>query len=140
MRHNLDDISRRYRRDVLVVESAYGFTLEDADGHGNIFDAELQGVAGYPATPEGQAAFLTDLAEAVAAVPAGRGRGVVYWEPAWVAVEGNGWDPTDPSSGNAWETRPCSTTGTGCCPRPPPWPPTPVAAVARSAVRADEPP
>jgi arabinogalactan endo-1,4-beta-galactosidase len=105
LRHNLDDISQRYRRDVLIAETAYGFTLEDADGHGNIFGADLRDVAGYPATPEGQAAFLGDLADVVAAVPAGRGRGIVYWEPAWIAVEGNGWDPTDPSSGNAWENQ-----------------------------------
>jgi hypothetical protein len=25
------------------------------------------------------------------------------WEPTWTAVTGNGWDPADPSSGDAWE-------------------------------------
>ncbi len=28
-----------------------------------------------------------------------------YWEPAWTAVEGSGWDPADPASGNAWENQ-----------------------------------
>jgi arabinogalactan endo-1,4-beta-galactosidase len=30
---------------------------------------------------------------------------VVSWEPAWTAVPGNGWDPADPASGNAWENQ-----------------------------------
>ena len=29
----------------------------------------------------------------------------MWWEPAWTAVPGNGWDPTDPASGNAWENQ-----------------------------------
>ncbi|MDV8146089.1 glycosyl hydrolase 53 family protein [Arthrobacter sp. B10-11] len=29
--------------------------------------------------------------------------GAVYWEPAWTSVPGKGWDPEDPSFGNAWE-------------------------------------
>lgn len=105
LRTNLDDITSRYDRDAVLVETAYGFTLEDADGHENIFDEELAEVTGHPATPEGQSAILADIVDTVAAVAGGRGRGVVYWEPAWTAVEGNGWDPTDPDSGNAWENQ-----------------------------------
>jgi arabinogalactan endo-1,4-beta-galactosidase len=41
----------------------------------------------------------------IAAAPGGRGLGTVWWEPAWTAVPGNGWDPTDPTSGNAWENQ-----------------------------------
>jgi len=39
------------------------------------------------------------------AVPGDRGMGAFYWEPTWTAVPGNGWDPTDPSSGDAWENQ-----------------------------------
>lgn len=105
LEHNLNDITERYDRDVVVVETAYGFTLEDADGHENIFDEELEEEGGYPATQKGQVQALHDVAEVVAGVSGGRGRGIVYWEPAWVAVEGNGWDHTDPDSGNAWENQ-----------------------------------
>lgn len=52
----------------------------------------------------------------VEAVPGGRGLGVVYWEPAWTAVNGSGWDPRDPSSGNAWENQRSSGTTRDCCP------------------------
>jgi arabinogalactan endo-1,4-beta-galactosidase len=58
-----------------------------------------------PATPAGQAAEFRAVQDAVASAPGGRGLGTVYWEPAWTSVAGNGWDPADPSSGNAWENQ-----------------------------------
>lgn len=50
---NLNDISARYQKELLVVEAAYGFTGEDPTG-ACIFTEELAQVAGYPATVEGQ--------------------------------------------------------------------------------------
>ncbi|RPI78460.1 MAG: hypothetical protein EHM41_24695, partial [Chloroflexi bacterium] len=35
----------------------------------------------------------------------GRGLGIFYWDAAWTAVTGNGWDTMDPESGNAWENQ-----------------------------------
>jgi arabinogalactan endo-1,4-beta-galactosidase len=100
-------LSDRYDRDVLVVETAYPWTLDDQPGleWENVIDLESELVAGYPATPAGQAANLRAVQDVVASAPGGRGIGVVYWEPAWTAVEGNGWDPEDPTSGNAWENQ-----------------------------------
>jgi arabinogalactan endo-1,4-beta-galactosidase len=100
-------LSERYDRDVLVVETAYPFTLEDdlSAPWQNIIDLPSELVPGYPATPEGQAANFRAVQDVVAAAPGGRGIGTIYWEPAWTAVEGNGWDPADPSSGNAWENQ-----------------------------------
>lgn len=63
------------------------------------------GGAGYPATSAGQERNLRDVMTIVRAVPNGRGLGVFYWDDTWTAVPGNGWDPTDPSSGNAWENQ-----------------------------------
>jgi arabinogalactan endo-1,4-beta-galactosidase len=48
-------------------------------------------VPGYPATPDGQLAFVSDLASIVAAVPGNRGMGVFYWQPEW--IPGVGWTP-----------------------------------------------
>ncbi|SKC81188.1 glycoside hydrolase family 53 protein [Krasilnikoviella flava] len=99
-------LSARYDRDVVVVETAYPFTLEDdAPAWENVVADESQLVAGYPATPEGQAAAFRAVQDVVAAAPGGRGLGAVYWEPAWTSVAGNGWDPADPASGNAWENQ-----------------------------------
>ena len=105
LQYNLNDITARYDKNVIVVETAYPFTLEDDDSWENIINLESELTAGYPATPEGQAAMLRDVMSIVRAVPDGRGLGIFYWDATWTGVPGNGWDPTDPSSGNAWENQ-----------------------------------
>lgn len=97
----------RYDRDVVVVETAYPFTLEDDPRvpYPNIVSAEMPLPEGYPATPAGQAAFFRAVQDVTVSAEGGRGLGTVYWEPAWTAVEGAGWDLHDPASGNAWENQ-----------------------------------
>ncbi|HEU4328977.1 MAG TPA: arabinogalactan endo-1,4-beta-galactosidase [Roseiflexaceae bacterium] len=102
---NLNDMAARYGKPVVVVETAYPFTLADKDGWEQVINLPEKLTAGYPATPAGQAANLRDVMSIVRAVPGGLGWGVFYWEPAWTGVPGNGWDPDDPSSGNAWENQ-----------------------------------
>ncbi|WP_329164425.1 arabinogalactan endo-1,4-beta-galactosidase [Streptomyces sp. NBC_01717] len=102
---NLDDAASRYGKPVLVAETAYAHTLANGDTLANNIATPDQLVTGYPATPAGQAANLRDVMNVVEAVPNGRGLGAVYWEPAWTAVSGSGWDPADPASGNAWENQ-----------------------------------
>ncbi len=116
--YNLNDISQRYDKDVLVVETAYGFTLESFDSLPNTFGQAQADAAGYEVSPAGQAAFMGDLTEVILNVEDGRGRGFVYWEPTWLAVpfdtlsESTGWcfdegygycEPEYP--GNAWENQ-----------------------------------
>jgi arabinogalactan endo-1,4-beta-galactosidase len=48
---------------------------------------------------------LRDIMAIVRAVPDGHGLGVFYWDATWTAVTANGWDSTDPESGNAWENQ-----------------------------------
>ncbi|GAA1867584.1 glycoside hydrolase family 53 protein [Myceligenerans crystallogenes] len=106
LQHAISTLSARYQRDVVVVETAYPFTLaDDAPAWENVVNTSGELVAGYPATPAGQAAWFRAVQDVTAAAPGGRGLGVVWWEPAWTAVAGNGWDPEDPSSGNAWENQ-----------------------------------
>jgi arabinogalactan endo-1,4-beta-galactosidase len=104
LQYNLNDISARYDKDVIVVETAYAFTDRDNDNYDNIVTQELA-VAHYPLTPEGQRDMLRNVMSVVRAVDNGRGLGVFYWDATWTAVEGNGWDNTDPSTGNAWENQ-----------------------------------
>ncbi len=87
----MNDLAARYRRDVAVVETQYGWTLDNGDDLGNFLWQESQLVPGYPADPDGQRAFLSDLLSIVAAVPDGRGAGVFYWQPEW--IPGVGWAP-----------------------------------------------
>jgi arabinogalactan endo-1,4-beta-galactosidase len=100
---NLFDLTTRYGKDIAVMETAYGFTLAENDAQENIFNASLEQAGGYPATPRGQLTAFRDMYTVVSAVP--RALGVFYWEPTWTAVEGAGWDPTDPASGDGWENQ-----------------------------------
>lgn len=87
---NLNDISTRYNKELLVVEAAYGFTGEDPTG-ACIFTEDLAEEAGYPATVAGQKSFLRDLMKTVQQTKGNNGIGIVYWEPAWIPVNGTSW-------------------------------------------------
>lgn len=88
---NMDDISKRYNKEVIVVEAAYGYTLENCDNAENSFQAKEEKEGGYPGTVQGQYDYLHDLMQAVINVPAHRGKGIFYWEPTWIAVPGTTW-------------------------------------------------
>ena len=97
LRDNLRMLSDRYRKPLVVVETAYGHQLDNPGGGGAVFNEEGAKRSGYPATPEGQARMLRDVVRAVTSVP--NGLGVFYWEPAWLAVPGAGWRTGE---GNGW--------------------------------------
>lgn len=91
---NLDDLAARYGKDVVVVETAYPWTLGWRDGTHNIIGLPSQLLPGYPASPEGQRAFLAGMLDIVRAVPDGRGVGVFWWGAEWIAT---------PGFGSSWE-------------------------------------
>ncbi len=91
LKANMDDISKRYNKDVIVVEAAYGYTLENCDNAENSFQAKEEKDGGYPGTVQGQYNYIHDLMQAVIDVPDHRGKGIFYWEPTWIAVPGNTW-------------------------------------------------
>lgn len=105
LQDNLNDMVERYGKDVLVAETAYPFTLDVGDAQNNVIGLPWQLVDGYEASPYGQAENLRDVLSIVRAVRDGRGLGAFYWGAAWTVVPGNGWDPTDPASGNNWENQ-----------------------------------
>ncbi len=99
----MNDIAVRYDKDIILVETAYAFTADDNDNYENIIRTEEQ--PGYPFTPEGQAKMLADIMNIIRAIPNGHGLGIMWWDATWTAVKGNGWDPSQPSSGNNWENQ-----------------------------------
>jgi arabinogalactan endo-1,4-beta-galactosidase len=103
LQENINDISARYAKDVIVVETAHPFTRDNNDHEANIFNSQI--VPGYAASQAGQEKMLADVMAIVRAVPDGRGLGIFYWDATWTAVEGNGWSSVDPKSGNAWENQ-----------------------------------
>ena len=93
--HTILQLRKTYGVDVMVVETAYPWTLENADAAPNLLGKDSL-LPGYPATPAGQRRYLIDLTQIV--IDHG-GDGVVYWEPAWVSTPcktpwatGSGWD------------------------------------------------
>lgn len=73
----------RFNKDVMIVETAYPWTLDAAsESAGNILGRDFL-APGYPATPAGQRQFMTDLTQSVLS---SGGLGVIYWEPAWVST------------------------------------------------------
>ncbi|OTP12236.1 arabinogalactan endo-1,4-beta-galactosidase [Enterococcus sp. 10A9_DIV0425] len=79
----MNTISSRYNKEVVVVETAYGHTTENADAMPNAFGPTEAAAGGYPATIVGQGEYLTDLVTRIQAVPGDKGSGFFYWEPLW---------------------------------------------------------
>ncbi len=91
---NLADLAARYGKDIVIAETAYPWTLEWDDATHNMVGLPEHLLPGYPATVDGQRAFLEALMDTVANAPDRKGRGVFYWEPEWIS---------SPSAGSAWE-------------------------------------
>jgi arabinogalactan endo-1,4-beta-galactosidase len=84
---NLDELGEAikvlkndFQKDIMVVETAYPFTLQGQDEANNILGEDS--LEEFPATQDGQLAYLNKLHTLVK--DAG-GSGVLYWEPAWVS-------------------------------------------------------
>jgi arabinogalactan endo-1,4-beta-galactosidase len=88
LRSNLTNLSLKYGRQIVVAETGYPFRGK-------------QGSLPFPATPSGQKAYLEKLMQIVSQTPGGRGRGVFYWEPAW--IESSKWN--GPKWSTQWEDR-----------------------------------
>ena len=91
LRTNLDDMATRYRKDVMVVEHQYAWTLGWGDTTNNFVWEEAQLSPGYPASPAGQLSMASDILSMLARVPGHHGAGFFYWEPEW--IPGVGWEP-----------------------------------------------
>lgn len=84
-----------YNKRLMIVETAYPFTLTNIDPANNILDNEAL-IDGYPASQQGQLEYLNDLKTTIQNAGA---EGLIYWEPAWVSTncstlwgQGSHWD------------------------------------------------
>ncbi|MGN0976448.1 MAG: arabinogalactan endo-beta-1,4-galactanase [Faecousia sp.] len=100
LKNNMYDLALRYHKDMIVAEVSTGYTLEDYASYEKLLPEQRKGMATkpalvknvpYPMTPEGQCQFMRDFMERIREVPENRGKGFVYWEPAWLPVPGSGW-------------------------------------------------
>jgi arabinogalactan endo-1,4-beta-galactosidase len=93
LRANLDDLSTRYGKPLVVVEAAYPWTLDNGDQLANFIASpdQLPDGAQFPATPAGQVAYFEALRSVLSGVSGGLGAGFFDWSPEW--IPGVGWAP-----------------------------------------------
>jgi arabinogalactan endo-1,4-beta-galactosidase len=80
---NLQAAAQRYGRDVMVVETSYPWRAGGWEAM-----ATNRSAMTWPVSPQGQAQYLRDVLDAVTAVPAGHGAGVIWWYPDAIEVPG----------------------------------------------------
>jgi arabinogalactan endo-1,4-beta-galactosidase len=73
----------RYTKDVMILETAYPWTIEGNDSYNNLFGGQ-NAIAGYPYSKQGQLDIMKKITQEVMD---GGGTGVVYWEPAWISSD-----------------------------------------------------
>ncbi len=89
--HNMNDISARYDKDILIAETAFPFTTEQIDSEVMIFTDVHAGSVPYRIDPGGQRQFMLDLMNAIRSVDNDRGIGFFYWEPTWINLAQARW-------------------------------------------------
>ncbi len=72
LRECLNFTANEYEKNVILVETAYNFRLQEYKNN----------KAPFPETPEGQKEFLEEVNNIILSVPNGRGIGIFWWEPA----------------------------------------------------------
>jgi arabinogalactan endo-1,4-beta-galactosidase len=92
--HTLSRIKEKYEKDLMILETAYPWTGDDADNYSNILGGTPLDM--FPFTEQGQLDFMTFLTQQ--ALDAGT-LGVIYWEPGWISS-----DLRDPwGQGSSWD-------------------------------------
>ncbi len=73
-------LRNRFHKKIMIVETAFPFTNENADGYSNLFYSTTP-IAGYSFTQADQQRYMKDLIQQVIS---NGGSGIMYWEPAWI--------------------------------------------------------
>lgn len=89
------NLKTKYGKKIMIVETAYSWTTQNADAYGNIMSDPTK-TPQYPLSPDGQFRYLRDLTQEV--ITAG-GSGIMYWEAGWITSSlrdlwgvGSSWD------------------------------------------------
>ena len=81
---SLNNMAKKYGKEVMVVETNWPSYCPNPS---NAFPADVKSI---PISVDGQTQWMKEVAKRVAAVPNGKGTGLFYWEPAWIANPGLG--------------------------------------------------
>jgi len=88
----MDEIHDKYDKPSWIVETSYGNTDETNENCSNTYhSSNHETPGGYLTSVQGQTTQMADLISTISEVKEGYGRGVFYWEPAWLPVKGSTW-------------------------------------------------
>ena len=76
---NMTDLETRYHKPVYVVETAYPWNSSSKQENPKL-------EPNFPATPEGQAGFVSKVKQTVRDSAGGMPTGLLYWAPTWIAA------------------------------------------------------
>lgn len=102
VKDNMNFVSARYDKDVVIAETAYPYTYSDADDEENLIGQVQTDEVGLDASVAHQKAMIEATFNTVANVDNGHGLGAFYWEPLWVACDGVG---VTQGAGNEWDNQ-----------------------------------
>ena len=100
LKANLENCVRRYGKELVIAEVSMGYTMESYAEYEQLSDDNRKGAATkpelaakvpYPMTPKGQSDFILEVLNIVKNVSDDKGKGIFWWEPAWIPVPGSGW-------------------------------------------------
>lgn len=97
LKQTLVNLKSATGREVMIVETAYPFTLAWNDQTHNVVGLPSQLLPDYPATPAGQRDFVSKIRQIAEEAGAS---GFVYWGAEWVSYKGS--NATD---GSSWENQ-----------------------------------
>lgn len=102
LNQKLNNLSDAFDKPIMLVEVAYPFTLNWNDNKNNIIGSNSQIIPEYPATPEGQKAFMQWIINMMQNLNNNNGLGICYWAPDFVAFDGN---ENTSTGGSSWENQ-----------------------------------
>ena len=83
---NMNDIAKRYGKDLIVAEVSMGYTMDDYKDYEKLADEERKGYATkpalvekieYPMTVQGQYDFMEDFLNRISHIDDGKGKGLL---------------------------------------------------------------
>ncbi len=91
----ISSLKAKYGKKVMIVETAYPWTTNNADSYPNIISGD-KGFSNYGVSPMAQLNYMQDLTQAIIT---GGGSGIMYWEPGWITSSlQDGW-----GTGSSWD-------------------------------------
>lgn len=98
LQQTITTLGQTNNKKVLVAETSYPFTFDWNDWTNNVIGLPNQIHPNYPASPEGQKAFLQQIKNTVKNTSSGLG--FCYWGTEWIAFRG-----ATSTDGSSWENQ-----------------------------------